>query len=164
MMWSVDWFESHGGKWSWFQIWEMAPFPVCKVSRSSMFLDIQHVLIPCEFCRLSAAVQIASSAMRSVWSVGLLYWSRWKYISKWKFWVGVYCKGRHWVVKIASVELFWSAGFVVMNGDWHFQTLMCAKFLDGEQQIEEQRFFVVWSFLCTKGSQYCFLPTFPTCY
>lgn len=43
--------------------------------------------------------------------------------------------------------------------------LLCVLFFDGEQQIKGQRFLVLWSFLCIKGSQYCFLPTFPTsCY
>lgn len=76
------------------------------------------------------------------WSVGLLYWGRWKCNIKWKLWVGVYCKGRRWVVKIASVELFRSAGFVVVKRgchfteacqrsrpasqpSWHFQTVIC---------------------------------------
>lgn len=123
--------------------WPLCLYAVRK--KSSIFLDVQHVSIPCEFWRLSAAIQIASSVMRYDWSVGLLYWSRWKCIFKWKFWVGVYCKGRCWVVKIASVELFWSAGFVVVKRDyhfneacqrsrlasqpsWHFQTLVCAVF------------------------------------
>lgn len=159
-------------------------WPLCmQRGKSSMFLDVQHVLIPCEFWRLSAAVQIATSVMRYDCSVGLLYWSRWKCIIKWKFWVGVYCKGRCWVVKIASVELFQSAGFVVFKRDchfseacqrsrpaslpsWHFPSLMgVLSFLMVSSKLKNKRFLVLWSFLCTKGSQFCFLPTFPTlCY
>lgn len=134
----------------------MAPLPICKEENSSMFLDVQHVSIPREFWRLSAAVQIASSAVRYDWSVGLLYWGRWKCIIYWKFWVGVYCKGRFWVVKIASVELFRSAGFVVVKRgchfseacqrsrtasqpSWHFLTLMCVlRFLTVNSKLKNK--------------------------